>query len=389
MADIDDYDAGAALTSYFPSKAERRPARLWATEHLIQTLAEIGMIEVFFGAGTDPTVLTGYASTKLWLQVSSGLTDEPGTLRAYDGSGDASDIANWPALTVSGFQTYLAASTLPVSLANGGTGVSLSDPGGDRVLFWDDSAGASEWLTIGTDLAISGTTLNGTIVDATTGASGKMSATDKLKLDGIEASADVTDAANVGAAMISASAKTTPVNADQLGLIDSAASNALKPITYANLLAEILTNVPLVQRVTDTYALNADLSTVLPIDDTIPQSTEGTEILSVSITPTNASNIIRCRFSGFGATGTNAVYWGAALFSGTTCIKAASHYAAALGYTATIAFEHEFVAGGTSAITLSVRVGASSGNVRMNGTNGARHFGGVAASTLIVEEIRV
>lgn len=46
-----------------------------------------------------------------------------------------------------------------VSLADGGTGASLTDPNADRVLFWDDSAGAMTWLTMGTGLAITGTTL--------------------------------------------------------------------------------------------------------------------------------------------------------------------------------------------------------------------------------------
>lgn len=45
-------------------------------------------------------------------------------------------------------------------LANGGTAANLSDPGADRVLFWDDSAGAVTWLTMGTNLSITDTTLN-------------------------------------------------------------------------------------------------------------------------------------------------------------------------------------------------------------------------------------
>jgi hypothetical protein len=36
----------------------------------------------------------------------------------------------------------------------------LADPGADRVLFWDDSAGFLTWLTMGTNLSITGTTLN-------------------------------------------------------------------------------------------------------------------------------------------------------------------------------------------------------------------------------------
>lgn len=45
-----------------------------------------------------------------------------------------------------------------LNLASGGTGVSLSDPGADRIMFWDDSAGSVAWLTFGTGLSISGTT---------------------------------------------------------------------------------------------------------------------------------------------------------------------------------------------------------------------------------------
>jgi hypothetical protein len=50
--------------------------------------------------------------------------------------------------------------TLPLGLADGGTGAVLVDPGADRMMFWDDSAGAVTWLTPGTNLSITGTTLN-------------------------------------------------------------------------------------------------------------------------------------------------------------------------------------------------------------------------------------
>lgn len=74
---------------------------------------------------------------------------------------------------------------------------------------------------------------------ATTLTAGSMSAADKTKLDGIEALADVTDAANVGAAMTGAAAKTTPVDADTFPLNDSAAANALKKVTWANIKATL------------------------------------------------------------------------------------------------------------------------------------------------------
>jgi len=48
---------------------------------------------------------------------------------------------------------------------------SLTDPNADRVAFWDDSAGAFAWLTMGSNLSISGTTLNATDTNTTYGVS--------------------------------------------------------------------------------------------------------------------------------------------------------------------------------------------------------------------------
>lgn len=47
-------------------------------------------------------------------------------------------------------------------LADGGTGASLTDPNADRLMFWDDSAGAVAFLTAGTGLTITGTTIEAT-----------------------------------------------------------------------------------------------------------------------------------------------------------------------------------------------------------------------------------
>lgn len=85
--------------------------------------------------------------------------------------------------------------------------------------------------------------VNGTddIQDATASQKGLMTAAYATKLDGIEASADVTDAANVGSSINGATAKTTPVDGDTMPLIDSAASNVLKKVTWANIKATLKT----------------------------------------------------------------------------------------------------------------------------------------------------
>lgn len=56
-----------------------------------------------------------------------------------------------------------------VALADGGTGASLSDPNADRILFWDDSAGQVTWLTPGTGLTITTTTIDASGGSSATG----------------------------------------------------------------------------------------------------------------------------------------------------------------------------------------------------------------------------
>ena len=84
---------------------------------------------------------------------------------------------------------------------------------------------------------------NGTddIQNATASVKGLATAAQITKLDGIEASADVTDAANVGSSIHGETEKTTPVDADTFALIDSAASNVLKKVTWANIKATLKT----------------------------------------------------------------------------------------------------------------------------------------------------
>jgi hypothetical protein len=78
---------------------------------------------------------------------------ETDTLKVKLGDGSTA----WTSLAY--LVTYRPGGT-DVALADGGTGASLTDPNADRIMFWDDSAGAVTWLTLGTNLSITGTTLD-------------------------------------------------------------------------------------------------------------------------------------------------------------------------------------------------------------------------------------
>ena len=84
--------------------------------------------------------------------------------------GHASDTtiarASAGVIAVEGKSVYMAGGT-DVALADGGTGASLADPDADRILFWDDSAGAMTWLAPGTGLSITATTIASTITQYT------------------------------------------------------------------------------------------------------------------------------------------------------------------------------------------------------------------------------
>lgn len=147
----------------------------------------------------------------------------------------------------------------------------------------------------------------------------------------------------------------------------------------------------LVNRGYSAYTTNADLNGNIPWDDTIPQNTEGTEILSVSITPASTSNRIRARFFGWGSIdglGTaDQVHVAAAVFwSGSANALQVAH---ASDTEFSLSCETEFAPSTMSAITISVRIGQPTGTIRLNGDAAlnARRYGGASAATLVVEEI--
>lgn len=129
----------------------------------------------------------------------------------------------------------------------------------------------------------------------------------------------------------------------------------------------------------------------IPLDDTIPQNTEGTQIFSQAITPQGASHKILIRVVlNVAATGSETVV--AALFrdSGANAL-AAKMCPANLGGSMTL--EYVDSPATTSAVTYKVRFGSGNGtySVSVNGQNSSystRIFGGVSNSHLTLTEIK-
>ena len=110
------------------------------------------------------------------------------TIRVHDGStAGGTRLAKYSEITTGDITAVVAGTGLSGGATSGDATValshlgleSLSDPNDDQIVFWDDSAGATAFLDIGSGLAISGTTLSSSITQyADSDARGSISVTD-------------------------------------------------------------------------------------------------------------------------------------------------------------------------------------------------------------------
>jgi len=131
-------------------------------------------------------------------------------------------------------------------------------------------------------------------------------------------------------------------------------------------------------------------TTTIPLDDTIPQNTEGTEFMQVTITPTSSTNKLRIDVVVNLAASAAAAWVIAALFQDSVANALIANLAFNDTGTASvpISFTHYMTAGTTSATTFKVRAGMSSaGTTTFNGGAGGRRLGGVYISSITVSEI--
>lgn len=133
-----------------------------------------------------------------------------------------------------------------------------------------------------------------------------------------------------------------------------------------------------------TYATNTDLGTDLPDDDTIPTSTEGDQVMSDSITLSDATKRVKVTVFVWGSATDNVTIVllrdGTVInVGGARSVNTNSYFAFTMAYIDSPA--------SASALTYSVRVGAYQSPVRLNGTTSSRRWGGAAKCTLILEEV--
>lgn len=145
-----------------------------------------------------------------------------------------------------------------------------------------------------------------------------------------------------------------------------------------------------VQVVTTNFAAVATGTTTTPLDDTIPQITEGTEFMTQAITPKSATNVLVIE----------AIIVAAA--TGVNFITVALHQDAVANALAAVPVQidaantvhpaplgHTMAAGTTSATTFRIRIGPNSADtVTFNGRAGGRVYGAITKSFIKITEYK-
>jgi hypothetical protein len=174
------------------------------------------------------------------------------------------------------------------------------------------------------------------------------------------------------------------------GVFDAVFSDGLTTKTILGLIAS--DGVP-GQEVVASVSTVVTCTTVMPVDDTIPQNTEGDQVATVSITPEKADSQIEITVNACGSTSAG-MFVAAAVFqdSVTDAISGSPSVEQTTGPNQkfNIAWSFNVAASSVAARTYKLRIGPhSAGAVYVNGSNGGgRIFGGSMQTSITAREVR-
>lgn len=132
-------------------------------------------------------------------------------------------------------------------------------------------------------------------------------------------------------------------------------------------------------------------TTTPALDDTIPQISEGDQITSRAITPRRIGNIILvqyetyCSGSNVGSSISHSLYEAGsanALVAKCTTSSVGAHMQ-------NVYLSYRYTVTSLSTLTFSIRTGINSGTYTINGSGGARLFGGSDRTSLLLTELNL
>ena len=131
-------------------------------------------------------------------------------------------------------------------------------------------------------------------------------------------------------------------------------------------------------------------TTIIPLDDTIPQNTEGTQFMSLAFTPKKANSILKIECIVNQAASLADSMHVLALFRDSTANAVGVSIAQGVSsaFNVNIKCTAFVSAGAITPTTFYVRTGGNAaGTITFNGRSGARVYGGALASSITITEI--
>jgi len=142
------------------------------------------------------------------------------------------------------------------------------------------------------------------------------------------------------------------------------------------------------QQVRNSLSSRISSATTIPWDGSIPQITEGVEVLTLEITPSLSTSVLVIEGTiTLGAGGLDNLTIALFVDSTSNAIAASSSVATNSVYVYTIPIKYYVSSGSTSARTYKIRAGASGNTVYINGTSSLNPlYGNITKTTLTVTE---
>lgn len=199
---------------------------------------------------------------------------------------------------------------------------------------------------------------------------------------------DAVTAAKLAADAVHGQAEKTVLVAEDEVLIWDSVAMALKRVKKSSLEAAFQPTGSVLQTKLEILNTLASTGLTIPVDDTIPQISEGAQVMTAAITPSFSTSKILVRMQFWGTASANYERVVAGFRVGVNDAKAAQTTLVE-NQTSQIVLEFLDTPATTAEVTYSMRMGVVNGTLYANGSgSGSRLMGGAGFCSILLQEIK-